>query len=764
MAILDPGTVEMLIAWITLLLGRFPILVHAVSSTDLCLSKMCSGCMAGSLSCQEGGLTGLPDELSKDIQSMILIGHRFEGSALGRHNFTAYPHQTKVLQRITLRNCGIERLQPGSFEPIQSLKQLDLSQNRISVIEAGTFAGLRLDYLRLDENHRLHLAPGAFDDASIVSLSMNNCGMESITYDDLAPLLRHHVLTTLHLSGNRLITLESRLEPVFLELQSLSIDQNPFHCDCRLSWLAEVLQRRQIRRKSRALKQDAIMGPDAPLDSDLPRPTCRSPDRLAGRPMETLTSEDFFCGLPQLKNLEVFIEENKENEDTKPQTSGSSNHPLAVTLRCQVRGSPEMKLAWYRRSTFDSAVTSQLGLYQEVGQLSKLSSSRVVSSDVAEIKLLQPLVLPGSKNELVPTKSQPNPLEQLVCIASDTSGNVSAEVRLQWPPIVPKERKSTDSNSDSQLGGDRYAGAAPNSAQNKKERGDGQDWQKPMELEADLRSNWYILTGEDPSGFWMQKQFSALQMIGAVVGTFTFTLLLFIMGCCLLKAHRLHRNCLRSKILLHHTSSYQHSSPASKYSVPPQYTTAGGQSQASTTYPSTTNNLGNTISMAQMSYQIPSVSVLASNGTVPNELKRLPYTATYEPVTTADQPVQNTYSDTQTYDIPQFPINMSPPTAPLPAVPSSSLPVSVNKTVDSRAPYYVSALPCSHSGHPSSSIFVGNMDTMPTGMSLAATLGRLQQHHHHQQQSMSPLQSHLSFGQPQQLSVDQNAQLLSLNQ
>ncbi|TPP57328.1 Immunoglobulin superfamily member 10 [Fasciola gigantica] len=753
------GGIQPIIAWFVLFFDQFSPFVNAISSNELCLSKMCSGCMAGSLSCQEGGLTGLPDELAKDIQSMILIGHRFEGSALARHNFTSYPHQTKVLQRITLRNCGIERIQPGSFEPIQSLKQLDLSQNQISFIEAGTFAGSRLDYLRLDENHRLHLAPGAFNDASIVSLSMNQCGIESITYEDLAPLLRHHVLTTLHLSGNRLVTLENRMEPVFLELQSLSLDQNPFYCDCRLSWLAEVLQRRQIRRKSRALKQDSMMGPDAPLDSDLPRPTCRAPDRLAGRPLETLTTEDFFCGLPQLKNLEVFIEEYKEAGETQ-ELVNSVSQPLAVTLRCQVSGSPEMKLAWYRRSIFNPTVTSQLEFYNELNHLSKLLSSRAVSSDVAEIRLIQPSPSISSKHDPISSKSQSSVLEQLVCMATDTSGNISAEVRLQWPPLSFRGQKSLGGMPKRETGGERTL-ISTSEAQTRKDK--MEDWQKKAELDAEIRSNWYILTGEDPSGFWLQKQFSALQMIGAVVGTFTFTLLLFVIGCCLLKARCLHRNCLRSKILLQHASSYQHSSPVSKYSAPPLYSATGGQSQASGINPTTINstglnsNVNHAISMAQVSYQIPSLNVLTSNGTVPNELKRLPYTATYEPVTTADQPVHNTYSDTQTYDLPQFPISMNPPNAPLPAVPSTSIPVSVNKTMDSRASYFVPTLTCNQSGHPSSSMFVTNADTMPNGLSLAATLGRLQQ-------SVSPLQGHFSYGQPKQLLVDQNVQFQGLKQ
>ncbi|CAH8587017.1 unnamed protein product [Heterobilharzia americana] len=206
--------------------------VLSLSSNELCLNRTCSGCIAGSLSCQEGGLTHLPDSLSSDIQSMILMGHKFHNPILTNDNFSTYAQQNVKLQRLTLRNCGIQSIQPGTFQSLKSLQQLDLSQNKVKSIRKGTFVGLHLDFLRLDENFGLSIEEGAFEGTSVVSLSINQCGLKTLRYDTLLPLINSKQLKNLHLSGNQLITLESRLEPIFIQLQSLSLEQNPFKCDC----------------------------------------------------------------------------------------------------------------------------------------------------------------------------------------------------------------------------------------------------------------------------------------------------------------------------------------------------------------------------------------------------------------------------------------------------------------------------------------------------------------------------------------------------
>ncbi|CAL8106576.1 unnamed protein product [Calicophoron daubneyi] len=770
--------IDLLFAWITILIVQNP--VEGYSSHDLCSSKICSGCIAGSLSCQEGGLTSLPDQLAPDIKSMILTGHRFQNSVLLERNFSNYPLQTSQLQRLTIRNCGITRLEPRALRSLKTLQQLDLSQNKIQVIEQGTFAGLRLDLLRLDENRGLHLDPGAFRDASIVSLSMNQCGLTSLTYEDLFPLLSNNALTNLHLSGNKLFTLENRLEPIFLNLQSLSLEQNPFACDCRISWLADVLRRRQINQRSRSLRalrdEGRILYDDpldtelnfvpspnhAPLDGDLLKPACRTPERLVGRPLEALTNADFYCNLPQLRSLEIDIKKSDDSLVDRKRAHFTGEVPtvglLDVTLRCHVEGSPEMRLSWYRRPSLDKKLVAELGFRQSSQELSEITNSKMIKPGVSELRVSQPRKSTNQNGVNVHSLQVPE-IERLVCVAMDLSGNISTEVKLQWPQLLSHLNGQQSFKSDlaanaadqnpypvAESSGVANEGREQPSASNQLDR-----------VDQSMRSDWYILTGDDPGGFWLQKQFSALQMIGAVVGTFTVTLALFILGCFLLKAQRIHRNCRRSKALLQQ-SAYQNSSPVTKYTLHTLYTpvaaasVASSDAQRTVAYssvfsPGCNSDLQNTQGN-QLTHQFttanPTSMAVNNGGTMGTDFggsKLLPYQA-YEPGVTIGEPVgptQNSYSDSQTYDIPQFPPLVSPPSAPLPPLPvaSNTLGNRVNSKMDARGPFLITNIssPVSESKVPAntpafSSMVVNSPDSLSAAMTMAATLTRMQNQGH----------------------------------
>lgn len=441
--------------------------ILSLSSNELCLNKTCSGCIAGSLSCQEGGLTHLPDRLSSDIQSMIFMGHKFNNPLLTSYNFSTYTQQNVKLQRLTLRNCGIQSIQSGTFQSLKSLQQLDLSQNRIKAILKGTFEGLHLDFLRLDENFGLSIADGAFQDSSIVSLSMNQCGLKLLSYNVLLPLINSKQLKNLHLSGNQLITLESRLEPIFLQLQSLSLEQNPFNCDCKLSWLVSVLNRRQIQRRTRGLSMfndvadeaDAkllrtssslmeINHHNAPLDGDLLKPLCHNPRRLIGRSIESLTVSDFYCGTPKLQVIEIdlgqlttFYQSENKGRLTSEKLEQENGNFLTVTVRCQVKGSPELQMDWYRPVSLDNNSDIQpytQAQYHQSQQLIRVPNAKVLRSGGIELKLSRKVnfknenLMKHSGNQSLPPTST---TEKLICYATDSNGNTSAEIVFRWPTI-----------------------------------------------------------------------------------------------------------------------------------------------------------------------------------------------------------------------------------------------------------------------------------------------------------------------------------------
>ncbi|CAH8854452.1 unnamed protein product [Trichobilharzia szidati] len=702
--------------------------IQSLSSNELCLNKTCSGCIAGSLSCQEGGLTRLPDRLSSDIQSMILMSHKFYNPVLTNDNFSMYAQQNVKLQRLTLRNCGIQSIQPSTFQSLKSLQQLDLSQNRIKLIAKGTFQGLHLDFLRLDENFGLNIEMGAFESASIVSLSINQCGLKTITYDTLLPLINSKQLKNLHLSGNQLMTLESRLEPIFLQLQSLSLEQNPFNCDCKLSWLASVLNRRQVQRRTRGLLmfnddddhdddqtgRNSLNRPNnlvefnqhnTPLDGDLLKPLCHHPRRLVGRSIESLTVSDFFCGTPKLQVVEIDLgqltEFYKGQTDQKKQVSGNqedgSDTSLTVTVRCHVKGSPELHIDWYRpvgngsdskNGHSPNSQSSFLTLMQnhQQQQFFSVPNTKLLPNGGIELKLSQQ-IRPNSESQV---KGSNNPyvssskVEKLICFASDSNGNTSAEIVFHWPTfehlqamsnsvLTSQTNKAKAQKNKDKETGDSILQTDKNSITNDRSL-----------ASYEMTHGWYTVLQDDPENMLFQKQFSVLEMIGAVVGTFTVTLTFFIFGCCLLKFHRRNRCKARSKILLHHTTSensYRNFSPASENLKSPPYSVTNNHLVNS----STTHNNNNT-SNNNASYSISTVpntlmnsyttsNFLTGNGTLVNDfngMKHLPFTTTtYEPInSTCDFQTSTGYSDSQTYDLPQIHPTHSPPSIPLPPLPN----------------------------------------------------------------------------------------------
>ncbi|CAH8569655.1 unnamed protein product [Schistosoma guineensis] len=715
--------------------------ISSLNSNDLCLNKTCSGCIAGSLSCQEGGLTHLPDRLSSDIQSMIMMGHKFNNPTLTSDNFSIYIQQNVKLQRLTLRNCGIQSIQSRTFQSLKGLQQLDLSQNRIKTILKGTFEGLHLDFLRLDENFGLSIEDGAFQDTSIVSLSMNQCGLKILSYNVLLPLINSKQLKNLHLSGNQLITLESRLEPIFLHLQSLSLEQNPFNCDCKLSWLVSVLNRRQVQRRTRGLsmfngdiddvetnllhKSNSLMEMNqhnTPLDGDLLKPLCHSPRRLIGRSIESLTASDFYCGTPKLQVIEVDLGQlttfYQNQNNNKKLTSGKfeqeNDNSLIITVRCHVKGSPELQLDWYRpinhdnNSNRDQITNTQSYSFTRTQhhpnqqQLIRIPNSKILRSGGIELKLSRKINLKDD-NSLKQSDNQStiSATEKLICFATDSNGNTSAEIVFHWPTIESL-RMISDHFDDLQTKVQNHPRLSSDINENIIYTDKTRITNDRSTGNYEITPGWYTVLQDDPENMLFQKQFSVLEMIGAVVGTFTVTLALFIFGCCLLRIHKRSRYKVRSKILLHHTTSensYRNFSPASENLKSPPHSSTSNHLLSN---PSNNNNDSgiNPSSNNNVSYSLNPVpntlvnsytanNFITGNGTLVNEfngMKHLPYmTPTYEPInSTGDFQTSTGYSDSQTYDLPRILPTHSPPTIPLPPLPNGFISNASNANVITR--------------------------------------------------------------------------------
>ncbi|VDD75560.1 unnamed protein product [Mesocestoides corti] len=464
-----------------------------ISAEEVC--RICDGCIYESISCQEAGrLYMLPNDLPSGIRKVIIVGQRFESRFLSRRNISSYSLPGMAIQELTIMDCGLRAIESQTFYGLSSLTKLDLSKNSLSRIQAHTFSSLRLDLLRLDDNQGLLLEADAFENLTVTSLSMQNCGLQSLSFEVFKPLLLSGTLTTLRLTSNLLTTINAQFEPFFRNLSFLTLSRNPFTCDCKLMWLSRTLQ-----RKRRSDSEDAFshlplaMANDDRLltvpDGD--HPVCEHPNRLRGKQIVSLTPADFFCGPPQVQALEVDF------GDIQGQ---GLNGTAVVQIKCAARGSPEMQLGWYRRSRRST-------------ELIQLPSSREVSPGVVEASLTRFLHANSSGG------SVDEEGELLTCLGVDTNGNTSADLSIRWPPpLAPPDstNKNLVETETDEAGGHGVS-----------------------------QTHYQSVKPDRIDDFFFVKKFTILELIGAVVGTFTATILLFLIGYVLLYV-RHGRQCPKS--------------------------------------------------------------------------------------------------------------------------------------------------------------------------------------------------------------------------
>ena len=138
-----------------------------------------------------------------------------------------------------LYDNGIGSLEPGIFNGLHSLRELNLGTNSIDTIPVGVLSQLKLKKLYLYENDLSEIRKEYWEGLdSLMVLKINDNGIQDIHPDALSNLIN---LDLLHLHNNNLKTLKSNLfgdsHPVELEV---SLIGNPLRCDEDLCWLIQA--------------------------------------------------------------------------------------------------------------------------------------------------------------------------------------------------------------------------------------------------------------------------------------------------------------------------------------------------------------------------------------------------------------------------------------------------------------------------------------------------------------------------------------------
>lgn len=423
-------------------------------------------CSVRRITCSKTTLPAIPHNFPSDTTVLNIDSNRFAYPVLRRSNIS---YLTELVS-LTLKDCGIEQLQVGVFSDLKKLTFLDLSRNKIKEVPSHTFLSVNLKYLILNQNRGIRLTRDSFEGMQVQRLSLRQCELDEVNYFTFLPLNKS--LTGLWLNDNNLRTLDPRFERLGSHLEHFKVDGNPLRCACQMRWLVSYL-RRQRSKQSMSLVEESP-------------PVCASPAKLQGKRIRDLQPFQLTCDVPQLRNADVLLGAKRSGQ-----------------LICRAIGYPTPTIIWYR-------------VYPNRSRLQRFPPLTHFAS--ASRQLNQASIEVHGKSEY----------EEYVCSASNDGGETNLTVRLNWAKKEPEDNAVMKVNRErppTRLDHQPAIGSNPvgvGSRPPTREVGLGTNGNKQQR-----RPNFdEEMTGRD---YLFRRQFSLLELIGAVVGTFTSTLGLFVL-------------------------------------------------------------------------------------------------------------------------------------------------------------------------------------------------------------------------------------------
>lgn len=179
------------------------------------------------------------------------------------------------LVSLNLQNTAIQSIGDRTFRRNRFLTTLFLAENLLRHVGNATFVGLkRLQVLVLTSNHGLQIHPNTF----LATRKLKTLYLDKIGLTDLSiNFISFQQLTNLILSENELMYISPGTLSGVGSIR-ICLGNNPWHCDCNLVWLYEWLKQFSLGNLL-----------------DCQPPICRTPARLAGSPLLSLSRDAFQC-------------------------------------------------------------------------------------------------------------------------------------------------------------------------------------------------------------------------------------------------------------------------------------------------------------------------------------------------------------------------------------------------------------------------------------------------------------------------------------
>lgn len=324
--------------------------------------------------CKNASLSTVPREMSNELQVIDMSFNVIPELRRNEFKDANLPN----LHKIFLRNCTLQEIHRDAFKELHLLIELDLSNNRLKVLEVGLFTDLiRLRLFTAAFNQIERLDDYLFVNMTFLAkIEMQHNQLHSV---GLRTFVNVPTLKEIDLQSNRLSVLK---QETFrdLGLNGLPLFDNPWNCTCDLQQFKRFV-----------------------IDKGLyTKPTsCYEPMELRGKFWANGPSEDFACRPRILQPRDgATIDATSEN----------------ATITCRMSGSPKPDVMW----TYNGQPLSPAD-----DRISIKNSQEVNRRESADTYT----------SELIIVGVRPVDRGTYTCIASNTGGKAKADVQLAYAPV-----------------------------------------------------------------------------------------------------------------------------------------------------------------------------------------------------------------------------------------------------------------------------------------------------------------------------------------